>query len=162
MLTQVYWTPATVYDYSNFDYCMLCQVIAKETGQSYADYVRTNILNPARERTGKSSTMTIRAQVRVRTCSPLALMRSRTRMATSIWRRWRRMAPGLPRQSTCCGFRELNGRASGTALLNATSIGDMTVNPGVPVAVVNNSKLITQPQSGSWCGAGWSVNTAGN
>src|SRR5262249_37152490 len=48
MLTQpVNWTPGTVDDYSNVGYCVLGKVIAKKTGQSYADYVRTNILIPA-------------------------------------------------------------------------------------------------------------------
>lgn len=39
--------PGTTYAYSNFGYCLLGQVIAKITGQSYADFVTRRILTPA-------------------------------------------------------------------------------------------------------------------
>lgn len=39
--------PGTVYAYSNFGYCILGRIIEKVTGQSYADYVQTAVLQPA-------------------------------------------------------------------------------------------------------------------
>ncbi|MEL6331433.1 MAG: serine hydrolase, partial [Cyanobacteria bacterium J06626_26] len=40
-------TPGTVFNYSNFGYCVLGRIIEKITGQSYQDYVRKEILGPA-------------------------------------------------------------------------------------------------------------------
>jgi CubicO group peptidase (beta-lactamase class C family) len=40
-------TPGTFWEYLNFGYCLLGRIIERITGQSYADYVRTAILNPA-------------------------------------------------------------------------------------------------------------------
>ncbi len=39
-------TPGTVYEYSNFGYCLLGRVIEQKTGQSYENYVRHNVLKP--------------------------------------------------------------------------------------------------------------------
>lgn len=39
-------TPGTQSQYSNFGFCVLGRVIEKLTGQTYADYVHDNILNP--------------------------------------------------------------------------------------------------------------------
>jgi D-alanyl-D-alanine carboxypeptidase len=38
--------PGTVYDYSNFGYCLLGRVIEKVTGQSYEAYVKSTLLAP--------------------------------------------------------------------------------------------------------------------
>ncbi len=38
--------PGTQYQYSNFGYCVLGRIIEKITGQTYDDYVTTNILTP--------------------------------------------------------------------------------------------------------------------
>ncbi len=40
-------TPGTHYDYSNFGYCLLGRVIEKLSGQSYEQYVKKNVLEPA-------------------------------------------------------------------------------------------------------------------
>lgn len=40
-------TPGTEYQYSNFGYCVLGRIIEKVSGQSYEDYVKTHVLNPA-------------------------------------------------------------------------------------------------------------------
>ncbi|MEP7265684.1 MAG: serine hydrolase [Bacteroidota bacterium] len=40
-------TPGTQSVYSNFGFCVLGRVIEKITGQTYTDYVTTNVLNPA-------------------------------------------------------------------------------------------------------------------
>ena len=40
-------TPGTVFNYSNFGYCILGRIIEKITGQSYQYYVRKDILGPA-------------------------------------------------------------------------------------------------------------------
>jgi len=37
----------TVYEYSNFGYCILGRIVEKVTGQSYETYVRNNVLNKA-------------------------------------------------------------------------------------------------------------------
>jgi CubicO group peptidase (beta-lactamase class C family) len=176
MLTQpVYWTPGAVYDYSNFGYCVLGQVIAKETGQSYADYVRTNILNPAgaggivQGRTiwptdrevvyydypGAGSGQDVFAPSLNAFTNPYGNFYLEAMAAHGAW---------VASPVDLLRFQgAIDGRTGVAALLNPTSIGDMTANPGVPVAVVNSSnKLVTQPQSGSWYGMGWSVNTAGN
>jgi len=39
--------PGTKYDYSNFGFCVLGRVIEKVTGQTYENYVKTNILQPS-------------------------------------------------------------------------------------------------------------------
>ena len=39
--------PGTKYAYSNFGYCLLGRIVEKITGQPYADYVRSAILDPA-------------------------------------------------------------------------------------------------------------------
>lgn len=38
--------PGTIYAYSNFGFCILGRIIEKVTGQSYANYVKNNILAP--------------------------------------------------------------------------------------------------------------------
>lgn len=38
--------PGSVYAYSNFGYCLLGRIIEKVTGQTYADYVKDNVLRP--------------------------------------------------------------------------------------------------------------------
>jgi CubicO group peptidase (beta-lactamase class C family) len=40
-------TPGDKYEYSNFGYCVLGRIIEKKTGQSYANYVKTQILTKA-------------------------------------------------------------------------------------------------------------------
>lgn len=40
-------TPGTVYDYSNFGYCVLGRIVEKVTGKSYEQYVKDAILKPA-------------------------------------------------------------------------------------------------------------------
>jgi CubicO group peptidase (beta-lactamase class C family) len=40
-------TPGTFWEYLNFGYCLLGRIIERVTGQTYEDYVRTAILNPA-------------------------------------------------------------------------------------------------------------------
>src|SRR5690606_8388779 len=40
------YSPGTTYYYSNFGYCVLGRVIEKVTGETYENYVKTNILNP--------------------------------------------------------------------------------------------------------------------
>lgn len=40
-------TPGTQYQYSNFGFCILGLVIEKITGQSYEDYVKSNVLQPS-------------------------------------------------------------------------------------------------------------------
>lgn len=37
--------PGTIYDYSNFGYCVLGRIIEKVTGKSYEAYLRQNVLN---------------------------------------------------------------------------------------------------------------------
>ena len=39
--------PGTVWDYSNFGYCLLGRIIEKVTGQSYAAFVNQAVLNPS-------------------------------------------------------------------------------------------------------------------
>jgi CubicO group peptidase (beta-lactamase class C family) len=39
-------TPGTQYQYSNFGFCVLGRIIEKITGQTYADYIQNDILNP--------------------------------------------------------------------------------------------------------------------
>jgi CubicO group peptidase (beta-lactamase class C family) len=176
MLTQpAYWTPGTVYDYSNFGYCVLGEVIAKVTGQSYADYARMNILNPAGaggiaqgqtiwpadrevvyyDHPGAGSGQDVFAPSLNAFSNPYGNFYLEAMAAHGAW---------VASAVDLLRFQgAIDGRTGGTPLLNAASISDMTANPGVPVAVVNSSnKLVTQPQSGSWYGMGWEVNTAGN
>jgi len=40
-------TPGTVYDYSNFGYCLLGRIIEKVSGQTYEAYVKKTVLEPA-------------------------------------------------------------------------------------------------------------------
>lgn len=40
-------TPGTIYDYSNFGYCVLGRIVEKVTGKSYEQYVKDEILKPA-------------------------------------------------------------------------------------------------------------------
>jgi CubicO group peptidase (beta-lactamase class C family) len=176
MLTQpVYWPPGTVYDYSNFGYCVLGQVIATETGQSYADYVRTNILNPAGaggivqgqtiwptdreviyyDFLGAGSGQDVFVPNLNAFTNPYGNFYLEAMAAHGAW---------VASPVDLLRFqRAIDGRNGGAPLLDATSINEMTANPGVPVAVVNNSNnLVREPQSGSWYGMGWLVNTAGN
>ncbi|MGH7248812.1 MAG: serine hydrolase, partial [Pseudomonadota bacterium] len=176
MLTQpVYWPPGTVYDYSNFGYCVLGEVIAKKTGQSYADYVQANILNPAgaggiiqgqtiwpadREVVyypypGEGSGQDVFVPSLNAYTNPYGNFYLEAMAAHGAW---------IASPVDMLRFQAvLDGRNGGTPLLGSTSIYDMTANNNVPVAVVNGSnKLVKQPQSGSWYGMGWEINNAGN
>ena len=170
----MYWTPGTVYDYSNFGYCVLGQVIEKNTRQSYADYVRTNILNPTGADgivQGRTIWQTDREVVYYdypAAVSGKDVFALNPNAFTNPYGNFYLEAmaahgAGVASPVDLLRFQgAIDGRTGGTPLLDATSISVMTANPRVPVAVVNNNKLVTQPQSGSWYGMGWSVNTAGN
>jgi D-alanyl-D-alanine carboxypeptidase len=41
-------SPGSVWDYSNFGYCLLGRIIEHVSGQTYADFVQANILDPCR------------------------------------------------------------------------------------------------------------------
>ena len=43
---QGFFEPGTLYDYSNFGYCVLGKIIEKVTGQSYESYMQKEILHP--------------------------------------------------------------------------------------------------------------------
>jgi N-acyl-D-amino-acid deacylase len=177
MLTQpVYWPPGTAYDYSNFGYCVLGEVIAKKTGQSYADYVSANVLNPAGAG-GIVQGQTIWPADREvvyypypgeAVVDPDVFVPSLNAYADpygtfyleamAAHGAWVATVVDLLRFQAA-----LDGRNGGTPLLNSASINEMTANNGVPVAVVDNSnQLVEQPQNGSWYGMGWQINNAGN
>jgi len=176
MLTQpVYWPPGTVYDYSNFGYCVLGQVIAKKTGQTYADYVTANILNPAgaggivqgqtiwpadREVVyypfpGEGAGQDVFVPSLNTYTNPYGSFYLEAMAAHGAW---------VASPVDLLRFQgAIDGRTGGTPLLNSTSLKDLTYNNGVPVAEVNSSnKLVKVAQDGSWYGMGWEINTAGN
>jgi CubicO group peptidase (beta-lactamase class C family) len=175
MLSQpVYWHPGTVYDYSNFGYCVLGEVIAKKTGKSYADYVTANVLDPADAggiEQGQTIWRTDREVVyydypgvvsgedvfvpSLKTFTdPYGNFYLEAMAAHGAW---------VASPVDLLRFQgTIDGRNGKRPLLNSSSINEMTANPGVPIAVVSSNKLVTQPQTASWYGMGWQVNTAGN
>jgi CubicO group peptidase (beta-lactamase class C family) len=176
MLSQpVRWMPGTVYDYSNFGYCVLGAVIEKVTGQSYASYVAANILNPAGaggivqgqtiwaadrevvyyDYPGAGSGQDVFVPSLNAYTNPYGNFYIEAMAAHGAW---------VASPIDLLRFQAaLDGRNGGTPLLSKTSLAEMTANPDVPAAVINSSnKLVTVPQSGSWYGMGWEVNTAGN
>ncbi len=176
MLSQpVQWTPGTVYDYSNFGYCVLGAVIEKATGQSYSDYVTSNILKPAgaggivqgqtiwpadREVVyydfpGAGAGQDVFATSLDAFTNPYGNFFLEAMAAHGAW---------VASPVDLLRFQgALDGRSGGMPLLDPASLAEMTANPGVPVATIDNSNhLVTVPQSGSWYGMGWQVNSAGN
>jgi CubicO group peptidase (beta-lactamase class C family) len=176
MLSQpVQWTPGTTYDYSNFGYCVLGAVIEKVTGQSYAGFVASSILNPAgaggmvqgqtvwptdREVVyydfpGAGSGQDVFATSLNAFTNPYGNFYLEAMAAHGAW---------VASPVDLLRFQAaLDGRSGGTPLLDAASLTQMVANPNVPAAVVNSSnQLVTVPQSDSWYGMGWQVNTTGN
>jgi len=176
MLTRpVYWTPGTVYDYSNFGYCTLGAVIEKVTGTSYASYARTSVLLPAgatdvlQGRTlwpadrevvyydypGATAGQDVFATGLNAYTNPYGNFYLEAMAAHGAWV----ASPiGLLRVQ-----RALDGRGGGAPLLTSTSLTNMTANPHVLWSEVNSSnKLVTYTPSGYWYGMGWEVNSYGN
>ncbi len=174
MLTQsVMWTPGKVFDYSNFGYCVLGSVIERVTGQSYANYVAGNILNPAgagaivqgqtvwpadREVVyydfpGAGAGTDVFVNGLNAFSNPYGNFYLEAMAAHGAW---------VASPVDLLRFQgALDGRR-GPALLDAASLAKMTANPGAAAAVIQNNRLVTIPQTASWYGMGWSVNTAGN
>jgi CubicO group peptidase (beta-lactamase class C family) len=176
MLSQpVYWKPGTVYDYSNFGYCVLGAVIEKVTGKSYASYVASSVLSPSgangivQGRTlwpadrevvyydypGSGSGQDVFATNLNAFTNPYGNFYLEAMAAHGAW--VSSPVDLLRFQAT------LDGRSGGTPLLNATSISEMTSNPSVLWSEINKAnKLVTYTPSGYWYGMGWEVNSAGN
>jgi CubicO group peptidase (beta-lactamase class C family) len=176
MLSQpVYWKPGTVYDYSNFGYCVLGAVIEKVTGKSYASYVASSVLSPSgangivQGRTlwpadrevvyydypGSGSGQDVFATNLNAFTNPYGNFYLEAMAAHGAW--VSSPVDLLRFQAT------LDGRSGGTPLLNATSISEMTSNPSVLLSEINKAnKLVTYTPSGYWYGMGWEVNSAGN
>jgi CubicO group peptidase (beta-lactamase class C family) len=176
MLSQpVYWKPGTVYDYSNFGYCVLGAVIEKATGKSYASYVASSVLSPSgangivQGRTlwpadrevvyydypGSGSGQDVFATNLNAFTNPYGNFYLEAMAAHGAW--VSSPVDLLRFQAT------LDGRSGGTPLLNATSISEMTSNPNVLWSEINKAnKLVTYTPSGYWYGMGWEVNSAGN
>lgn len=176
MLSQpVYWTPGTVYDYSNFGYCVLGAVIEKITGTSYASYAKTSILAPSGatgivqgqtiwptdrevvyyDYPGSGSGQDVFATTLNAFTNPYGNFYIEAMAAHGAWV----ASPvDLLRVQSA-----LDGRRGGTPLLNAKSIGEMTANPNDLWSEINSSNLLTTyTPSGYWYGMGWEVNSAGN
>jgi CubicO group peptidase (beta-lactamase class C family) len=176
MLSQpVYWTPGTVYDYSNFGYCVLGAVIEKVTGTSYASYAKTSILGPSGatgivqgqtiwptdrevvyyDYPGAAAGQDVFATTLNAFTNPYGNFYIEAMAAHGAWV----SSPiDLLRVQAA-----LDGRRGGTPLLNAKSIGEMTANPGVLWSEINSSNVLTTyTPSGYWYGMGWEVNSSGN
>ena len=176
MLSQpVYWTPGTVYDYSNFGYCVLGAVIEKVTGKTYAAYAKTSVLAPAgatgivQGRTiwpadrevvyydypGSGSGQDVFATSLNAYTNPYGNFYIEAMAAHGAW---------VASPVDLLRFQAaLDGRSGGTPLLNATSIADMTANPNVLWSEINTANMLTTyTPSGYWYGMGWEVNSSGN
>ena len=178
MLSQpVYWTPGTVYDYSNFGYCVLGAVIEKVTGKTYAKYATSSVLAPAGA-AGIVQGRTIWAadrEVVYYDYPGAGFFTGQDVFATSLnaytnpygnfyleamaaHGAWVASPVDLLRFQAA-----LDGRNGHTPLLNSTSLADLTSNPGVLWSEINKAnKLVTFTPSGEWYGMGWQVNSLGN
>jgi CubicO group peptidase (beta-lactamase class C family) len=178
MLSQpVYWTPGTVYDYSNFGYCVLGAVIEKVTGKTYAKYATSSVLAPAGA-AGIVQGRTIWAadrEVVYYDYPGSGFFTGQDVFATSLnaytnpygnfyleamaaHGAWVASPVDLLRFQAA-----IDGRNGRTPLLNSTSLADLTSNPGVLWSEVNKAnKLVTFTPSGEWYGMGWQVNSLGN
>lgn len=176
MLSQpVYWTPGTVYDYSNFGYCVLGAVIEKVTGSDYASYTATSVLSPAGAQgivQGRTIWPTDREVVYYdypgavpgqdvfapnldAYTNPYGNFYIEAMAAHGAW-----VASPVDLLRVQAA---LDGRGGGTPLLNAASISEMTANPNVLWSEINNSNMLTTfTPSGYWYGMGWTANSAGN
>ena len=176
MLTQpVYWTPGTVYDYSNFGYCVLGALIEKVTGSTYASYATKSVLTPAGadgivqgqtiwptdrevvyyDYPGATSGQDVFATNLKAYTNPYGNFYLEAMAAHGAW-----VASPVDLLRVQAA---LDGRGGGTRLLDATSITHMTSNPHVLWSEINSSnKLVTFTPSGYWYGMGWEVNTADN
>jgi N-acyl-D-amino-acid deacylase len=175
MLTQpVKWTPGTVNDYSNFGYCVLGAVIEKVTGQSYASWVSANILDPAgaggivQGRTlwpadrevvyydGGSNQDVFATNLNAYT-NPYGNFYLEAMAAHGAW---------VASPVDLLRFQgAVDGRTGVPALLDSTRLSDMTANPNVLTASLDQttSTLSTVAAStASWYGMGWAVNQYGN
>jgi CubicO group peptidase (beta-lactamase class C family) len=176
MLSQpVYWKPGTVYDYSNFGYCVLGAVIEKVTGMPYATFARNSVLTPSGA-DGIVQGQTIWAADRevVYYDFPGAIA-GQDVLATNLdaytnpygdfyleamaaHGAWVASPVDLLRvQAT------LDGRNGKPPMLTATSLSEMTANPNVLWSEINAANLLTTyTLPGYWYGFGWEVNSWGN
>ena len=176
MLSQpVHWAPGTVYDYSNFGYCVLGAIIEKVTSTDYASAVTSNILSPAgaggivqgntiwqadREVVyydfpNAGSGQDVFATSLDAFTNPYGNFYLEAMAAHGAW---------VASPVDLLRFQgALDGRISGVGLLYTKTLQEMTANPNVLWSQIDSSKqLTTFTPSGYWYGMGWSVNTAGN
>jgi hypothetical protein len=174
MLTQpTKWKPGTVYDYSNFGYCVLGAVIAKVTNQSYASWVTANVLQPAGAggivqgstlwgadhevvyyNSGQGQDVfdpTLNAY-----SDPYGHFYLEAMAAHGAW---------VASPVDLLRFQgAIDGRTGVPALLDSKRLTDLTANPHVLSATVDSTTdtLGTVNNMNSWYGMGWLVYSNGN
>jgi CubicO group peptidase (beta-lactamase class C family) len=167
------YAPGTTYDYSNFGFCVLGELVEKASGQAFGDFVRDHVLAPTRA----DAIALGRTRLEDRGDDEVAYYDyAGAPLATSVFPGggsvpWPYGGFALEPMAANGGFIAspvallalqvgLDGRSGAPALLAPASLDALAANPDLPWGQADGS---TQPASSQyWYGLGWMVNSAGN